>query len=103
MRAASRVTVNLHRYVQSGLDQPIAECFRYRFGLRMHLQFLIDVLEMKIDRGRRDAQFFSSSLVVMPFNQELEDSDFMRREVVAGALGRANLAKQFDYAARDFR
>ena len=36
-------------------DKPIAKSFGYRFGFRMYLELLIDVLQMKVDRGGRDA------------------------------------------------
>src|SRR5437870_5047743 len=37
-------------------DQPVAESFGHGFGFRMHLQLLIDILQMKIDRRGLDPQ-----------------------------------------------
>ena len=39
----------------------------------------------------------------MAFDQELENSDFVRSQIVISAFGWSNLAEQFDHAARDFR
>ena len=32
-------------------DQPVAKSFGHGFGLGVHLQFLVDVLQMEIDSG----------------------------------------------------
>src|SRR5438552_6547932 len=38
----------------------------------------------------------------MTLDQEFQDTNFVRRQVVVSALGWTNLAKYFDDAARDF-
>src|SRR2546421_12381419 len=79
--------------LQNFSDQPVAESFGHGFGLRMNLEFLIDVLQMKVDRGGRNSQLCRGSSVVMAFNQQLQDSHFVRSQVVIGAIRRANIAK----------
>src|SRR5438067_4734891 len=74
-------------------DQPVAQSLRHRLSLRMHLELLINILEVKVDRGGRDPQLGRSGLVVVALDQQLQDSYFVRREIVIGTLGRSNLAK----------
>ena len=74
-------------------DQPVAESSGDSFGLRMNLQLLIDILQMKIDRRGCDAQFCSSGFIIVAFDQQLQDSYFMWREVVLSAFGRTDFAE----------
>src|SRR5713226_8799913 len=100
LRAGGKaVTVKIHRYdsplsrcerekIQGGValslpphsksNQPVAQCLGHRLGLRMHLQFLVDVLQMKVDGGGSDSQLCSSGFVVVPFDQQLQDADLVR-------------------------
>ena len=59
-------------------DQPVTERLGYCFGLGMHLQFLVDVLQMKVDGGGSDSQLCPGGFVVMPFDQQLQDADLVR-------------------------
>ncbi len=68
----------------------------------MHLKFLVDVLQVKIDRSGLDTEFGRCGLVVVAFDQELEDSYFVRSQIIFGAFWRPNFAKQLDHPAGDF-
>ena len=69
----------------------------------MHLQLLVDVLQMKVDRGGRDAEFGRRGFVVVTFDQQLQNPRLVRREVIIGAVRRSNIAKQTNDAPRHFR
>ncbi len=71
--------------MESRSDKPIAKSFGYRLSLRMHLELLIDILQMKVDRRGRHAQLCGGGLVVVAFSQQLQDASFVRTQIVVGA------------------
>ena len=44
-----------------------------------------------------------AAVVIMSFDEQLEEARFVRRQLIVGAFGQPNLAKQRDDASRDFR
>ena len=68
------------------LNQMFAQCFGDCFGLGVDLQFGVDVFEMEGDGVGCDAQLRGRGLVVMPFDEQLQEFRLLRRQVTWGAL-----------------
>ncbi len=57
------------------------------FGLGMHLQLRVDILQVKIDRAGSNVQLCGSGLVVVAFGQQLQQWQFVGSEIIVGAFG----------------
>ena len=55
------------------LHQPLAKSLRDRLGLRVDLQLLVNVLQVKGDRVHADAHFVRGSLLVVPVREQLQE------------------------------
>ena len=73
-------------------DQPFAQRLGDRFRLRVHLQLVVDVLQVEGDGVDADAQLLSRSLPVMPVGQQLQQLALLRRQAIGGVVGRPELA-----------
>jgi len=70
-KANAKITTHmsgLRRILAEGLDQFFAQGFGNRFGFGMNLEFLVDVLQVKGDRMKRDAERVGGSFFVMSFD-----------------------------------
>ena len=50
----------------------------------MHLQLLIDALDVKLNRERTDEEFLGNLLVAMTFDERLKDIEFAWSQVQFG-------------------
>lgn len=81
------------------LHQPFTQGFCNRFAFRMHLEFCVDVFQMKGDGVGGNTHLMRGSLVVVAVDEEFEQFGFLGREAIRSSFGRTKLAKQVHYAS----
>src|SRR5215813_11244249 len=62
------------------LHKSVAQGFCDRFALGVDLQFLVDLLEVKVDRAWRDFQFGGGGFVAVAVDQQLQNANLMRSQ-----------------------
>ena len=72
------------------------------FRLRMNLQFVVDIADVKFQCVVADAELFSRRNIVVAFGQHFQKSGFVRSQIVIHALRRTDFTKKFDDASGNF-
>lgn len=74
-------------------DDLVSQRLSHGFALGMDLQLFIDFLQVKGNRVGRDAQFCGRCFVTTAFNQQLQQTNLMRCQLVVGFFGRVKISK----------
>src|SRR4029453_4448516 len=75
-------------------DQTIEQGFGHRFGSRVHLQLFVDAAHVEVHRIDGDTQLGRGRLVVVAFDEELQQARLMWRQMVVGAFRRADVPER---------
>jgi hypothetical protein len=71
-------------------DQSIAHGLGHRFRLRVHLELLVDVAHVRRDRVDADFERNRRGLVVVSFDEELQEPRFVWGQLVIDPIGRSD-------------
>ena len=76
------------------LNEAVAQRFDDCFGLGVDLQFAVDVSHMKADGVDAASKFGGSRLMTVAFYKQLQQTDFVRSQLIIGFRGRADSSEE---------
>ena len=85
------------------IHQTITKGFGHRLGFRVDLQLFVDVSHVERNCIDADVQLKRSGLVVVAFNQQFEQTSFVRGQFIVSAFRWSDVPEESDHAARHFR
>src|SRR5579859_5125017 len=83
---------------RTSANEALAQRFGDRLGLGVDLQLLVNMPHVRRHRIDRDTEFPRRRLVDVTLAQQGKQPQLLRSEMIAGVVGRAELAKELHHA-----